>query len=183
MPEFIAYAKANPGRINMSSPGVGTISHLGGELLNVMAGLKIVHVPFNGNSPALTALLGGQVEVSFASLPSSIEFVRTGKVHGLAVTTATRSEAVPDIPAVAETVPGYDVSAWYGIGAPRNTPADVIDRINQAINAGLADPHLKARLAEFGGTPFPSSPADFAKFIADETEKWAKVLRQADIKR
>src|SRR5947209_1246677 len=180
--ELIDYAKANPGKVNMSSPGVGSPSHLSGELFKVLAGINLVHVPFGGNGPALTALLGGQVEVSFASLPSSIEFIRTGKLRGLAVTTATRSDAVPEIPTVGEFVPGYEVSAWYGVGAPKGTPAEVIDTLNKAINAGLADPKLKARLAEFGGTPFALSPADFGKFIADETEKWGKVIRAANIK-
>jgi tripartite-type tricarboxylate transporter receptor subunit TctC len=182
IPEFIKYAKANPGKINMSSPGVGSISHLAGELFKMMAGVNLVHVPFNGNSPALTALLGGQVEVSVASLPSAIEFIRTGKLLGLAVTTSTRSEALPDLPAVGELVPGYDVSAWYGVGAPKGTPAEVIDKINKEINAGLADPKLKARLADLGGTPFALSPAEFGKFIANETEKWAKVIRALNIK-
>jgi tripartite-type tricarboxylate transporter receptor subunit TctC len=182
IPEFIKYAKANPGKINMSSPGVGSISHLAGELFKMMAGVNLVHVPFNGNSPALTALLGGQVEVSVASLPSAIEFIRTGKLLGLAVTTSTRSEALPDLPAVGELVPGYDVSAWYGVGAPKGTPAEAIDKINKEINAGLADPKLKARLADLGGTPFALSPAEFGKFIANETEKWAKVIRALNIK-
>jgi tripartite-type tricarboxylate transporter receptor subunit TctC len=182
IPEFIKYAKTNPGKINMSSPGVGSISHLAGELFKMMAGVNLVHVPFNGNSPALTALLGGQVEVSVASLPSAIEFIRTGKLLGLAVTTSTRSEALPDLPAVGELVPGYDVSAWYGVGAPKDTPAEVIDKINKEINAGLADPKLKARLADLGGTPFALSPAEFGKFIANETEKWAKVIRALNIK-
>jgi tripartite-type tricarboxylate transporter receptor subunit TctC len=182
IPEFIKYAKTNPGKINMSSPGVGSISHLAGELFKMMAGVNLVHVPFNGNSPALTALLGGQVEVSVASLPSAIELIRTGKLLGLAVTTSTRSEALPDLPAVGELAPGYDVSAWYGVGAPKGTPAEVIDKINKEINAGLADPKLKARLADLGGTPFALSPAEFGKFIANETEKWAKVIRALNIK-
>jgi tripartite-type tricarboxylate transporter receptor subunit TctC len=182
IPELIDYAKANPGKINMSSPGVGSISHLAGELFKMMAGVNLVHVPFSGNSPALTALLGGQVEVSVASLPSAIEFIRTGKLRGLAVTTAMRSEALPDLPAIGEFVPGYDVSAWYGVGAPKGTPAGVIDKINKEINAGMADPKLQAQIADFGGIPFALSPADFGKFIADETEKWAKVIRALNIK-
>jgi tripartite-type tricarboxylate transporter receptor subunit TctC len=182
IPELIDYAKANPGKINVSSPGVGSISHLAGELFKMMAGVNLVHVPFSGNSPALTALLGGQVEVSVASLPSAIEFIRTGKLRGLAVTTAMRSEALPDLPAVGEFVPGYEVSAWYGVGAPKGTPAGVIDKINKEINAGMADPKLQARIADFGGIPFALSPADFGKFIADETEKWAKVIRALNIK-
>jgi tripartite-type tricarboxylate transporter receptor subunit TctC len=182
IPQLIDYAKANPGKVNMASPGIGAISHLAGELFKIMAGVDLVNVPFSGNSPALTALLGGQVEVSFASLPSSIEFIRTGKLHGLGVTSPTRSEALPDVPAVGEFVPGYEVSAWYGVGAPKGTPADVIDKINKEIHAGLADPKLKARIADLGGTPFALSPADFGKFIADETEKWGKVIRALNIK-
>jgi tripartite-type tricarboxylate transporter receptor subunit TctC len=181
IPEFIDYAKANPGKINMSSAGVGSIGHLAGELFKMMAGVNLVHVPFGGNSPALTALLGGQVDVSFASLPSSIEFIRTGKLRG-AVTSEMRSEALPDIPTVGEFVPGYEVSAWYGVGAPKGTPNEVIDKLNNEINAGLADPKLKARIADFGGTVFALSPAGFGKFIADETEKWAKVIRASNIK-
>jgi tripartite-type tricarboxylate transporter receptor subunit TctC len=148
----------------------------------MMAGVNLVHVPFGGNAPALTALLGGQVDISVASLPSSIESIRTGKLHGLAVTSAMRAEALPDVPAVGEFVPGYEVSAWYGMGAPNGTPAEIIDKLNKEINAGLADPKLKARIADFGGTPFALSPADFGKFIADETEKWGKVIRAANIK-
>jgi tripartite-type tricarboxylate transporter receptor subunit TctC len=183
IPELIDYAKANPGKVNMSSPGVGTISHLAGELFKMMAGVNLVHVPFGGNSPALTALLGGQVELSFASLPSSIEFIRTGKLRGLAVTGAMRAEALPDVPSTGEFVRGYEVSAWYGVGAPKGTPAEVIDKLNTEINAGLADPNMQARIADFGGTVFALSAADFGKFIAEETEKWAKVIREADIKR
>jgi tripartite-type tricarboxylate transporter receptor subunit TctC len=182
VPDLIGYAKANPGKINMSSPGVGSISHLAGELFKMMAGVNLVHVPFAGNSPALTALLGGQIEVSFASLPSSIEFIRTGKLRGLAVTSAMRSEAAKDIPTIGEFVPGYEVSAWYGVGAPKGTPGEVIDKLNKEINASLADPKLRARLAELGGTVFALSPADFSKFIADETEKWGKVIQALNIK-
>jgi tripartite-type tricarboxylate transporter receptor subunit TctC len=182
IPELVDYAKANPGKVNVSSPGVGSISHLAGELFKMMTGVEMVHVPFSGNSPALTALLGGQVEVSIASLPSSIEFIRTGKLRGLAVTSAKRVEALPDVPAVVESVPGYEVSAWYGVGAPKGTPNELIDKLNNEINAGLADPKLKARIADFGGTVFALSPAGFSKFIADETDKWAKVIRAANIK-
>src|SRR5262245_2254608 len=182
IPEFIDYAKANPGKVNMSSPGVGSISHLAGELFKMMAGVNLVHVPFGGNSPALTALLGGQVDVSVASLPSSIEYIRTGKLRGLGVTTTKRAEALPDVPSVGEFVTGYDVTAWYGVGAPKGTPVDIIDKLNKDIDAGLADPKLKARLADFGGTPLGLSPADFGKFIAQETEKWGKVIRTAGIK-
>ena len=182
IPELVDYAKANPGKVNVSSPGVGSISHLAGELFKMMTGVEMVHVPFSGNSPALTALLGGQVEVSIASLPSSIEFIRTGKLRGLAVTSAKRVEALPDVPAVVESVPGYEVSAWYGVGAPKGTPNELIEKLNNEINASLADPKLKARIADFGGTVFALSPAAFSKFIADETEKWAKVIRAANIK-
>jgi tripartite-type tricarboxylate transporter receptor subunit TctC len=167
----------------MSSPGIGSISHLAGELFKLMAGVNLVHVPFGGNSPALTALLGGQVELSFASLPSSIEFIRTGKLRGLAVTTAKRAEALPEVPGVDEFVPGYEVSAWYGLGAPKGTPAEIIDRINKEVNAGLADPTMQARIADFGGTVLALSPAAFGTFLAGETEKWAKVIREANLKR
>jgi tripartite-type tricarboxylate transporter receptor subunit TctC len=182
IPEIIDYAKANPGQVNFSSPGIGSISHLSGELFKMMAGVDLVHVPFAGNSPALTALLGGQIEVSFASLPSSIEFIRTGKLRGLAVTSAMRSEAAKDVPTIGEFVPGYEVSAWYGVGAPKGTPAEVIDKLNKEINASLADPKLSARLAELGGTVFALSPVDFGKFIVDETEKWGEVIRALNIK-
>jgi tripartite-type tricarboxylate transporter receptor subunit TctC len=182
IPEFIDYARANPGQINFSSPGIGSISHLAGELFKMMAGVNLVHVPFSGNSPSLTALLGGQIDVSFASLPSSIEFIRTDKLRGLGVTSARRSEVVQDIPTIGESVPGYEVSAWYGVGAPKGTPAEIVDKLNKEINAGLADPKLKARLADLGGTVFALSPADFGKFIADETEKWGKVIRAINIK-
>src|SRR5262245_62337638 len=181
IPALIDYAKANPGKINTSSPGVGSISHLAIELFKMMAGVNLVHVPFGGNATALTALLGGQVDVSFASLPSSIESIRSGKLRGVAVTTAMRAEALPDVPALGEFVPGYEVSAWYGIGAPNGTPDEVIDKLNKEVNAGLADSKLKARIAEFGGTPSALSPAEFGKFIADETEKWGKVIRAANI--
>jgi tripartite-type tricarboxylate transporter receptor subunit TctC len=182
IPEFIDYAKANPSKVNMSSPGAGTISHLAGELFKMMAGVNLVHVPFGGNGPALTALLGGQVDVSVASLPSSIEYIRTGKLRGLGVTTTMRAEALPDVPSVGEFVTGYDVTGWYGVGAPKGTPVSIIDKLNKEINAGLADPKLKARLADFGGTPLVLSPADFGKFIAQETEKWGKVIRATNIK-
>jgi tripartite-type tricarboxylate transporter receptor subunit TctC len=182
IPELIDYAKANPGKVNVSSPGAGSISHLAGELFKMMAGVNLVHVPFGGNSPALTALLGGQVDLSVASLPSSIEYIRTGKLRGLGVTTAMRAEALPDVPSVGEFVKGYDVTAWYGVGAPKGTPVDIIDKLNNEIEAGLADPKLKARLADFGGTPLVLLPADFGKFIAEETEKWGKVIRAANIK-
>jgi tripartite-type tricarboxylate transporter receptor subunit TctC len=182
VPEFIAYAKANPGKVNMASPGVGTSPHLSGELFKMMTGVDMVHVPYKGSAPSLTDLLGGQVQVSFATMPSSIEFIRAGRLRALAVTTATRSPALPEVPAVGEFVPGYDVSTWYGVAAPMRTPAEVIDKINKEINAALADPTMKARLADLGGITIAGSPDDFGKFIADETEKWGKVIRSANIK-
>jgi tripartite-type tricarboxylate transporter receptor subunit TctC len=182
VPEFIAYAKANPGKINMASGGVGGPSHVSGELFNMMAGANMIHVPYRGVTPALTDLLGGQVQVTFASMPSSIAYIRAGKLRALAVTTATRSEELPEIPTVSDFVPGYDASGWYGIGAPRHTPGEVIGKLNKEINAGLADPKMKARLADLGGTVLAGSPADFGKLIAEETEKWGKVIRAANIK-
>jgi tripartite-type tricarboxylate transporter receptor subunit TctC len=180
--EFVAYAKANPGQINMASAGIGSGSHLAGELFKMIAGVNLVHVPYRGNGPALTDLLAGQVEVLFPTLVSSIEYIRTGKLRGLAVTTAMRSEALPDLPAVAESVQGYETSGWYGVGVPKGTPAEVIDKLNREINAGLADPKMKAQFADLGSTVLPGSPADFGKLIADETEKWGKVIRAANIK-
>ena len=182
VPEFIAYAKANPGKINMASAGNGTRTHVAGELFKMMAGVDMVHVPYRGAAPALTDLLGGQVQVYFGPMPSSIEYIRAGKLRALAVTTATRSEALPDIPTVGDFVPGYEASAWFGVGAPKNTPAEIVDKLNKEINAGLADPKMKARLADLGGTVLAGSPADFGKLIADETEKWGKVIRAANIK-
>ena len=166
----------------MASPGVGTSIHLSGELFKLMTGIDMVHVPYKGSGPALTDLLGGQVQVMFGTMPSSIEYIRAGRLRALAVTTATRSEELPDIPSVGEFVPGYEVSTWYGMSAPMGTPAEVIDKLNKEINAGLADPKLIARLADLGGTVLPGSPADFGKLIADETEKWGKVIRAANIK-
>ena len=182
VPEFIAYAKANPGKLNMGSAGIGSTGHLAGELLQMMTGIKLVHVPYRGNAPALTDLIAGQVQLVFPSSASSIEYVRTGKVRGLAVTGSTRLDALPDLPTVADSVPGYEASSLYGIGAPRNTPAEVIDRLNKEVNAALADPKLKARLADLGGTPFGGSSAEFGKLMADETEKWGKVVKFAGIK-
>jgi tripartite-type tricarboxylate transporter receptor subunit TctC len=180
--EFVAYAKAQPRNVNMASGGIGTSPHLAGELFKMMTALNMLHVPYRGDAPALTDLIGGQVQVMFAVLPSAIEYVRTGKLRALAVTTATRSEALPDVPTVGETVPGYDASGWYGVGAPKNTPAEVIDKLNNAINAVLADPAMKARLADLGGTPLPMTPAEFGKFIAGETDKWGRVIRTTGIK-
>jgi tripartite-type tricarboxylate transporter receptor subunit TctC len=182
VPEFIAYAKANPGKINFASGGSGNPSRLAGELLKIMAGIDIVHVPYRGGGPALMDLIAGQVQVYFATLPASIEYVRDGRLRALAVTAAARSEALPDLPTVAEFVPGYEASTWYGIGAPRNTPSEIIGKLNEEINAGFSDPKLKARLADLGGTVLPGSPADFGQLIADETEKWGKVIRAANIK-
>ena len=182
LPEFIAHAKANPGKINMGSAGVGSGGHLAGELFNMMAGVNLVHVPYRGNGPALAGLLGGEVEVLFATPPSSIEYIRTAKLRGLATTGAARSEALPNLPTVTEFVPGYEVGAWYGVGGPKGMPADVIDRIGKEIGAGLADPRMKARFADLGGAPMPMTPAEFGKLIADETEKWAKVIRRANLK-
>jgi tripartite-type tricarboxylate transporter receptor subunit TctC len=181
VPEFIAYSKSNPAKINMASVGNGSSPHLAGELFKMMTGVTMVHVPYRGGAPALTDLLGGQVQVMFSNTPT-IEYIRTGKLRALAVTSATRSEAAPDTPTVGESVPGYEASGWYGIGAPTNTPADIIDKLNKEINAGLADPKMKARLADMGATALPGSPADFAKLIADETEKWGKVVKFAGIK-
>jgi tripartite-type tricarboxylate transporter receptor subunit TctC len=180
--EFIAHAKANPGRINMGSAGVGSTGHLAGELFKLMAGVNLIHVPYRGNAPALTDLMAGQIEVLFPSLGSSIEYVKTGKLRALAVTGDTRSDALPDVPTVAETLPSYQAASFYGIGAPRNTPAEIVDVLNKVVNAGLVDPKLNARLADLGYVPLPGPPATFGKLIADETEKWGKVIRFAGIK-
>jgi tripartite-type tricarboxylate transporter receptor subunit TctC len=182
IPEFIAYAKAHPGTVNMASAGVGSSPHVYGELFKAMAGVNMTHVPYRGGAPAVTDLLGGQVHVMFIAITASIEYIRAGKLRPLAVTTAARLEALPDIPTVAEFLPGYEASGWQGIGAPKSTPAEIIDRLNKEINAALADPKIKARLADLGGTVLTGSPADFGKLIADETEKWAKVIRAANIK-
>jgi len=182
VPEFIAYAKSNPGKINMGSAGNGTPSHLAGELFMMMAGVDLVHVPYRGVAPALTDLLGGQVQVLFTSTASSLEYVRAGKLRPLAVTPATRLEALPDIPALGEFVSGYEATQWYGIGAPRNTPAEIVDRLNKAINGAVADPKMRVRLEDLGGTALAGSPADFGRLIADETEKWGRVIRAAKIK-
>jgi tripartite-type tricarboxylate transporter receptor subunit TctC len=177
VPEFIAYAKANPAKINMASTGNGTVPHVSGELFNMMAGINMVHVQYRGAPPALTDLLGGQVQAYFASTTVSIEHIRNGRLRALAVTTAKRSQALPDIPTVADFLPGYESSLWFGIGAPKNTPAEIIDKLNKEINAGLADPKIKAVVADMGGTVLAGSPADFGKLVADETEKWAKVVK------
>ena len=182
IPELIAYAKANPGRINVESPGAGTSSHLAGELFKMMTGADLVHVPYRGDGPALTDLLGGQVQLGFDTLPSSIEYIRAGKLRALAVSTLARSQALPDLPSVSEFVPGYEASGFFGVGAPAKTPSEIVDKLNKEINAGLADPKLKAQLADLGGMILPGSPADFGILIAEEIEKWAKVVRTANIK-
>ena len=182
VPEFIAFAKGNPGKISMASGGNGTTPHVAGELFKMMAGVDLIHVPYRGNGPAITDLLGGQVQVLFAGAPESIEHIRAGRLRPLAVTDTTRLEVLSDIPTVAEFVPGYEASAWFGVGAPRNTPAEIIDKLNKEINAGLSDPELRRRLAEGGGTVLAGSPADFGRLIAEETEKWGKVIRAANIK-
>ena len=180
--EFIAYAKANPGKISMASGGNGTPAHIGGELFKMMTGVNLVHVPYRGQAPALADLIGGQVQVMFVAMASGIEYVRAGKLRSLAVTTAMRSEALPDLPVVGDFVAGYEYSAWYGLGAPKHTPSEIVATLNTEINAGLANSTIKARLADLGSTPLVGSPADFGKLIADETEKWAKVIRAANIK-
>jgi tripartite-type tricarboxylate transporter receptor subunit TctC len=183
VPEFIAYARANPATVNMGSGGNGSPVHMAGELFKMMAGVNLVHVPYRGEALALTDLLGGQVQVVFGSIPSSIGYIRAGVLRPLAVTTAARAETLPDVPPLADFVPGYEMSSWYGIGAPRKTPAEVIDKLNIEINAALADPKFKARLADLGGTELGGSPSALAKLIAEETGKWAKVVKFAEIKR
>ena len=183
LPEFIAYAKANPGKINMASAGIGSAHHLFGELFKMMAGVEMVHVPYRGSTPALTDLLGGRVQVMFDATTSSLPHISSGKLRPLAVTTATRSELLPDIPTIGDFVPGYEAHGWIGFGAPKNTPATVVDRLNNEINSAISDSSIKARLIDLGGLVLPpSSPADFGKLIADEIEKWAKVIRAANIR-
>jgi tripartite-type tricarboxylate transporter receptor subunit TctC len=177
VPEFIAYAKANPGRLNMASSGNGSTIHVSGELFKMMTGVNMVHVPYRGGAPALTDMISGQVQVMFDNVPTSIEFIRAGKLRALAVTTATRSEVLPDLPTVADFVPGYEASAWYGVGVPKGTPDDIVDKLNKEINAILAEPKAKARLADLGASLLAGSPADFGKLVADETEKWGKVVK------
>jgi tripartite-type tricarboxylate transporter receptor subunit TctC len=183
VPEFIAFAKANPRKVNMASAGVGTPSHMSGELFKTMAGIDMAHVPYRGAAPALVDLLGGQVQVFFSSLISSTAYVRTGDLRALGVTTTTRSQTLPDVRAIGDFLPGYEASGITGFGAPKSTPADIIETLNKDVNAGLADPKIKTRLAELGGTALAGSPADFAKLIADETEKWGKVVKSVGIKR
>jgi len=182
VPEFIAYAKANPGKINIASAGTGSAGHVFGELFKMMTGINTVHVPYRGAAPALADLVAGQVQAYFAPTAASIEYIRAGKLRALAVTTATRSEALPDIPAVNEFVPGYEASGWSGFGSPKGTPTEVIDKLNKEINAGLADPKIKAQLADLGSPALAGLPADFSRLIAADTEKWAKVIKFAGIK-
>jgi tripartite-type tricarboxylate transporter receptor subunit TctC len=182
LPEFIAYAKANPRKVNMASAGNGSAPHVAGELFKMMAGVDMVHVPYRGQGPAMTDLLGGQVQILFAAAPGTADYIKTGKLRALAVTTATRMPDLPEVPTVADSVPGYEASQWYGFAAPKNTPAEIVDKLNREINAAIADPGMKAKLAAIGGNPMPGSPADFGKLIADETEKWGKVVRAAGLK-
>jgi tripartite-type tricarboxylate transporter receptor subunit TctC len=177
VPEFIAYAKANPGKINMASSGIGATPHVAGELFKMMAGIDLVHVPYRGNAPALADLLGGQVEVTFDFIPSTVEHIRSGKLRALGVTTTARAAALPDVPTLGEFVPGYEASGWFGLGAPKNTPVEIVDAINKETNAILADEKVKARLADLGGTVLTGSPADFGRLIGVESEKWAKVVK------
>jgi tripartite-type tricarboxylate transporter receptor subunit TctC len=182
VPEFISWAKAHPGKVSMASGGTGTPSHIAGELFKMMTGIDMLHVPYRGGAPAHTDLMAGQVQVYFSPLPESISTIKGGKVRALAVTTAGRSEALPDVPTISESVPGFEANTWQGIGAPKDTPAEVVATLNKEINGALADGKIKARLAELGSVPMPMMPAEFGKFIIDETEKWAKVIRAANIK-
>jgi tripartite-type tricarboxylate transporter receptor subunit TctC len=182
VPELIAFAKANPGKLNMASAGTGSAPHMAGELFGVMTGTKMVHVPYRGQGPALADLLGGQVQISFATTPGTTDFIRSGKLRAIAVTTASRAEVLPDLPPIAEFVPGYEASQWYGMSAPKNTPTEIISLINREINAGLADPKTRARFTEIGGEPLVDTPSEFGKFIVEETEKWAKVVKLTGMK-
>jgi tripartite-type tricarboxylate transporter receptor subunit TctC len=182
VPEFIAYAKANPGKVNYGSAGLGSANHMAGELFKMMTGVNMLHVPYRGAGEALTDMLGGQVQVMFATTGAAIEYIKAGKLRALAVTTASRLEVLPDVPTVGEIVPSYEASFWAGVGAPRNTPVDIIDKLNKEINAGLAEPRMKERFADIGATAIAGSPADFRNLITDETEKWGKVIRAANIK-
>jgi tripartite-type tricarboxylate transporter receptor subunit TctC len=182
VPEFIGYAKANAGKINYASVGSGTAAHVTGELFKMTTGVKMTHVPYRGAGPALTDLLGGQVQVAFVATGSSIENIKTGRLRALAVTTATRSDALPDVPTVGDFVPGFEATVWFGVGAPKNTPTEIIDKLNKEINAALTDLAIKSRIHDLGGVPMPMTPADFGKLIADDTEKWGKVIRAANIK-
>jgi len=182
VPELIAYAKQNAGKLSMASGGTGTTTHLAGELLKMMAGIDMIHVPYRGTGPAITDLLGGQVQVMFGSAPSSVQYIRSGQLHALAVTSEKRLEALPEIPTVGESIPGYEATQWYGIGGPKTTPAPIVELLNREINAALADPKMKAKLLDLGGTVLPGSAAEFAQLIADETEKWSKVVKFANAK-
>jgi tripartite-type tricarboxylate transporter receptor subunit TctC len=179
--EFIAYGRANPGKINMASSGNGTSVHLSGELFMAMTGVKMTHVPYRGSNPAITDIIAGTVDVLFDNMPGSISFIRSGKIRALAVTTAARSPALPDVPTVADTVPGYEATAWFGMGAPKGTPAAIVEKINRTVNEALADPKVVAKLAELGGVPLTGTPEDFGKVMASETEKWSKVVKFAGI--
>jgi tripartite-type tricarboxylate transporter receptor subunit TctC len=182
VPEFIAYAKANPGKVNMASGGNGNVTHMFGELFKAMTGINMQHVPYRGEAPAITDVLGGQVDVLFGGLPAAVEHIRAGRLRALAVTTKDRSDALPDVPVIGDFVPGYEASAWYGVGAPRGTPTEIIDRLNKEINLGLADPKIVARFSELGFTAVAGSPAEFGKLIAFETEKWARVVKVSGAK-
>jgi tripartite-type tricarboxylate transporter receptor subunit TctC len=181
VPELIAYAKANPGKVDMASAGTGSAPHMAGELFNFMAGINMVHVPYRGQGPALADLLGGQVQVFFATSPGTGDYIRTGRLRALALTTASRADVLRDLPLLSDFVPGYEASQWYGIAAPQRTPAEIVDLLNREINAAFADPKMQARFADIGGEPLPGSPAEFRKLIAQETEKWAKVIKFANI--
>ena len=181
VPEFIAYAKANTGKVNLASAGIGSAPHMAGELFNTMAATKMVHVPYRGQGPALSDLLGGQVQVYFATSPGTIDYIRTGKLRALAVTTSTQADVIKDLPTVGKFLPGYEASQWYGLSAPKGTPAEIVNRLNKEVNAAFADPDMKAKFAAQGGEPLPGSPAVFGQLIADETEKWAKVVKFAGI--
>jgi tripartite-type tricarboxylate transporter receptor subunit TctC len=182
IPEFIAYAKANPGKINFGSAGIGSSQHMSGELFKMMAGIDMTHIPFRGTAPALQNLLGGQIQLMYASMPATLEHVRSGRLVALGVTTPKRSDVLPDLPSVSEFLPGFDAEVYYGIAAPKGTPPEVVDRLNKEINAGLADPEFKSKLTELGSMVLPGSPADFGKFLANESDKWAKVVKFANIK-
>src|SRR5499427_3103556 len=182
VPEFIAFAKANPGKVNMASAGIGSVQHVAGELFKFMTGVDMIHVPYRGTTPALTDLLAGQAQVMFDVTPSSTPHIKAGRLRALAVTTATRADVLPEVPVMGDFVPGYEASAWLGFGAPKDTPAAIIDMLNSEVNAGLADPTIKARFADLGAMVLPGSPAEFGRLIADDTEKWGKVVRAANIK-
>jgi tripartite-type tricarboxylate transporter receptor subunit TctC len=182
IPELIAYAKANPGKLSFASAGIGTASHLAGQLFNKMTGANLTHIPYRGDGPAMADLVAGQVQVGFATMTASIGFIRAGKLRPLAVTTTKRSEALPDVPTVAEFVPGFEASSWFGLAAPKGTPAEIVDVLNRQVNAGLADPSIKARLDDMGGMALTGTPADYGKLIANETDKWGKLIHEAGIK-